>query len=103
MRRSDYGSEYFTGGTYIESTIFCEKCVNLENQLHSVQEELNSAKLVIKLLLKDIGSLEGNQEKREKNLYSDIRNDKCIIQILETQTMCKTKRIEGTFRTAVLE
>jgi hypothetical protein len=71
MRRSDCGSEYFTSGAYIESSIFCEKCVNFENQLHSVQE-LNSAKLVIKLLLKDIDSLEVNQDKREKNVYSDI-------------------------------
>jgi hypothetical protein len=30
---------------------------------------------VIKLLLKDIESIEGNQDKRAKNLYSDINND----------------------------
>jgi hypothetical protein len=30
----------------VESAVFCEACVNLESQLRSVQEELNSTKLV---------------------------------------------------------
>jgi hypothetical protein len=50
--------------------------VNLESQLRSVQEELNSAKLVIELLLKDIDSLGGDLDKRDTRNFSYIRNDK---------------------------
>ena len=65
------GSQHLMCKANVKSAIFCENCVTLENQLYSAQEELNSAKLIINLLLKDIESTEVSAHIDTDNL------DKC--------------------------
>jgi hypothetical protein len=42
--QKDCDSQHLSCQINVNSAIYCEKCVVLENQLHSAQEELKSAK-----------------------------------------------------------
>jgi hypothetical protein len=54
------GLNQITCESTLNGTIPCENCVNLKGQLYIVQEELNSVKLIIKLLQEDLESMRVN-------------------------------------------
>lgn len=60
----------------INGPIPCENCVNLKSQLYSVQEELISVKLIIKLLQEDTESMRVNLDECDRKCISNNKSNK---------------------------